>query len=276
MACGECGLGRMAEPEEILAAIEALVRAEARCRPARPGHQRPDARADRSRCASSATARPAGRAMPSPQRWRGSAPRPRWSPARPAIADPPGVHVRPGRDGGARCWPPASAALPVDVAVCAAAVADWRVAAQAAQKIKKRQRAADARAGENPDILATLSQAGNARPALVVGFAAETERVVEQRADKASGARAATGSSPMTSRRAPALSAATTTLVHLISAAGVEDWPELIEARSGRPAGRAHRRAFRRGAVSAHDGDRSHSAAGPRRGPSPARLRHGR
>ncbi len=73
------------------------------------------------------------------------------------------------------------AALPVDVAVCAAAVADWRPVDQRGQKIKKR-------AGEdppslimveNPDILKTLSQPGPMRPKLVVGFAAETENVAD-------------------------------------------------------------------------------------------------
>jgi phosphopantothenoylcysteine decarboxylase/phosphopantothenate--cysteine ligase len=72
------------------------------------------------------------------------------------------------------------AALPVDVAVCAAAVSDWRPADTADRKLKKNS---DGPPGlnltENPDILATLSQAGNQRPALVVGFAAETEDVID-------------------------------------------------------------------------------------------------
>jgi phosphopantothenoylcysteine decarboxylase/phosphopantothenate--cysteine ligase len=72
------------------------------------------------------------------------------------------------------------AALPVDVAVCVAAVADWRVAAPEEQKMKKKSGEAPAALAlvENPDILKTLAQAGPARPALVVGFAAETEAVV--------------------------------------------------------------------------------------------------
>ena len=93
--------------------------------------------------------------------------------------DPPGVHVRHVETAeqmltACREFPPA------DIAVCAAAVADWKVAAQAAQKIKKGSAPPKLELALNPDILATLSQAGNARPALVVGFAAETERVVEQ------------------------------------------------------------------------------------------------
>jgi len=98
-----------------------------------------------------------------------------------ALPDPPGVtavHVETAREMLDAC----RAALPVDVAVCAAAVADWRVEAAAPGKIKK---GADGgpptlRLVENPDILATLSAPDPARPVLVVGFAAETERVVEQ------------------------------------------------------------------------------------------------
>ena len=72
------------------------------------------------------------------------------------------------------------AALPVDVAIFAAAVADWRVANEGAQKLKKTS------AGmpplqliENPDILATVSKLGDKRPKLVIGFAAETEHLLD-------------------------------------------------------------------------------------------------
>src|SRR3546814_8816563 len=71
-------------------------------------------------------------------------------------------------------------ALPRDVAVCAAAVADWRVRKEARQKMKKNDGGPPTLAlAENPDILKTLAAAGNRRPALVVGFAAETERSEE-------------------------------------------------------------------------------------------------
>ena len=74
----------------------------------------------------------------------------------------------------------ASAALPADVAICAAAVADWRVAEAAEEKIKKRGGGAPALTLiENPDILKTIARRGSGRPSLVVGFAAETEDVVE-------------------------------------------------------------------------------------------------
>ncbi|NTU76920.1 MAG: bifunctional phosphopantothenoylcysteine decarboxylase/phosphopantothenate synthase, partial [Alphaproteobacteria bacterium] len=74
--------------------------------------------------------------------------------------------------------------LPFDVFVGAAAVADWRPANEAEDKLKKGT--ADVRIDlvENPDILATLSRAGAKRPCLVIGFAAETDHVEEQATEK--------------------------------------------------------------------------------------------
>jgi phosphopantothenoylcysteine decarboxylase/phosphopantothenate--cysteine ligase len=77
------------------------------------------------------------------------------------------------------------AALPADIAVCAAAVGDWRVEA-AAQKLKKDGSGAPPalHLTENPDILAEISKPGPLRPRLVVGFAAETEKLAEHAAAK--------------------------------------------------------------------------------------------
>jgi phosphopantothenoylcysteine decarboxylase/phosphopantothenate--cysteine ligase len=70
--------------------------------------------------------------------------------------------------------------LPVDVAVFAAAVADWRPDKPRANKIKKERGGAPAiHVVENPDILATVAHAKKARPQLVIGFAAETEHIIE-------------------------------------------------------------------------------------------------
>ena len=95
------------------------------------------------------------------------------------IADPHGVNVV--RVETAREMLSAvEQALPVDCAVFAAAVADWRVAQVGAQKIKKAKGPTPALAlTENPDILATISHLKDHRPRLVVGFAAETEKVIE-------------------------------------------------------------------------------------------------
>lgn len=93
---------------------------------------------------------------------------------------PPGVkliNIESARELLAACME----ALPVDIAVCAAAVADWRVDRESNQKIKKTADGAmpALKFTENPDILKAISNAGRDRPALVVGFAAETEKLIE-------------------------------------------------------------------------------------------------
>ncbi len=117
-------------------------------------------------------------------------------------------------------------ALPVDVAVCAAAVSDWRVAERRDQKIKKNGAPSSLALVENPDVLAMLSAAGNRRPALVIGFAAETENVVENAAAK----RTRKGCDWIVAND---VSSRTETFggdrnaVHLIFADGVEHWPAM-------------------------------------------------
>jgi len=97
-----------------------------------------------------------------------------------ALADPAGmrvIKVETAREMEAAC----RAALPADIAVCAAAVADWRAAEVAPQKLKKRAGEAPPalQFAQNPDILAGLGALGAERPRLLVGFAAETEHLVE-------------------------------------------------------------------------------------------------
>jgi phosphopantothenoylcysteine decarboxylase / phosphopantothenate---cysteine ligase len=96
-----------------------------------------------------------------------------------ALPDPPGVRtikVETAREMLSQV----EQALPVDVAVFAAAVADWRVAEAGAQKIKKGVAGPPKLSlRENPDILATIAHAKVRRPRLVIGFAAETENVIE-------------------------------------------------------------------------------------------------
>jgi phosphopantothenoylcysteine decarboxylase / phosphopantothenate---cysteine ligase len=142
-----------------------------------------------------------------------------------ALADPPGVtvvRVQSAREMLGAC----EQALPADIAVCAAAVADWRVEA-ATQKLKKKNSAPPAlKLVENPDILASLSRPGNRRPRLVVGFAAETEGVVEhareKRAKKGCDWILANDVSP-----AAGTFGGDANTVHVIDEAGVEDWPAL-------------------------------------------------
>ncbi|HML10582.1 MAG TPA: bifunctional phosphopantothenoylcysteine decarboxylase/phosphopantothenate--cysteine ligase CoaBC [Stellaceae bacterium] len=119
--------------------------------------------------------------------------------------------------------------LPVDVAVMAAAVSDWRVETEAAQKLKKDGKAPPLlRLTENPDILSTIAHRSNDRPTLVVGFAAETENVVANAVAK---------------RQRKAcdwilandVSLGTQTFggdentIHLVDAIGVEDWPVMTK-----------------------------------------------
>jgi len=112
------------------------------------------------------------------------------------------------------------AALPADVAVMVAAVADWRVD-PAPQKIKKGTAPATLTLVENPDILATLSHAAN-RPRLVIGFAAETERVVEHATAK----RARKGCDWIVANDVSGdVMGGDANAVHLVTADGVEDWP---------------------------------------------------
>jgi phosphopantothenoylcysteine decarboxylase/phosphopantothenate--cysteine ligase len=121
-----------------------------------------------------------------------------------------------------------AAALPVDVAVLAAAVADWRVAADASEKIKKDGAGAQALAlalVENPDILAGLARSDQ-RPALLIGFAAETENLLDNAraklARKGCDWIVANDVSPETG-----IMGGSHNRVHLVTASGVEDWPEM-------------------------------------------------
>jgi phosphopantothenoylcysteine decarboxylase/phosphopantothenate--cysteine ligase len=105
-------------------------------------------------------------------------------------------------------------ALPADAAVMVAAVADWRVEPQA-QKIKKRGEPPALSLSENPDILAELA-ASTRRPGLVVGFAAETERMLDHAAAK----RTAKGGADNS--------------VHLVTAQGVESWERMPKSEVAR------------------------------------------
>jgi len=124
-------------------------------------------------------------------------------------------------------------ALPVDVAVCVAAVADWRVET-AGQKLKKNGAAPPAlHLVENPDILAALSRPGPRRPRLVVGFAAETEQVrdhaVAKRARKACDWIVANDVS-VSGAVSGGVMGADTNQVLLVTAEGVQNWPLMPKA----------------------------------------------
>jgi phosphopantothenoylcysteine decarboxylase/phosphopantothenate--cysteine ligase len=119
------------------------------------------------------------------------------------------------------------AALPADIAICAAAVADWRATDQSPHKLKKQNQAeAELKLALNPDILATIAKPGGKRPHLVIGFAAETENLVENAITK----RRAKGADWIVANDVwPGTGAmgGDNTQVHLVTETGVEDWPPL-------------------------------------------------
>ena len=149
-----------------------------------------------------------------------------------AQPDPPGVtvmRIESARDMLAAC----EAALPADGAVCAAAVADWRTAREADQKMKKVPGALPAplELALNPDILATLSAAGPRRPRLVVGFAAETEQVVANAVTK----RAKKGCDWIVANDVSGdVMGGAENAVHLVTEGGVEDWPRMAKEEVAR------------------------------------------
>jgi phosphopantothenoylcysteine decarboxylase / phosphopantothenate---cysteine ligase len=115
-------------------------------------------------------------------------------------------------------------ALPADVAIFAAAVADWRTE-ETKQKIKKGNGSPKLSLVENPDILATVAARKSKRPKLVVGFAAETDNVVAYAKDK----RARKGSDWILANDVSAetgIMGGDHNKVHLVTAAGVESWPD--------------------------------------------------
>jgi phosphopantothenoylcysteine decarboxylase/phosphopantothenate--cysteine ligase len=120
--------------------------------------------------------------------------------------------------------------LPADIAICAAAVADWHVVNNSEQKIKKRDTGSVSilELNENPDILKTLSQLDSNRPDLVVGFAAETENLlnnaVKKRKNKGCDWILANDVSESTGTFG-----GENNLVHLITDKGHEEWPLMLK-----------------------------------------------
>jgi len=183
LACGETGSGRLAEPAEIIAAVVDFLEGQPVSKPlsgkkavvtSGPTYEP----IDPVRYIANRSSGKQGHAIAAALAAAGADVTLVSGPV--SLPDPMGVKVV--RIETARQMLDAVlAALPADIAGCAAAVADWRVAEDAGQKLKKDGSGviADLKLSENPDILATLSQKGPKRPQLVVGFAAETENVIE-------------------------------------------------------------------------------------------------
>jgi len=177
MACGEFGPGRLAEPPVILAAIAQALGAAGPLSgrhaivTSGPTHEP----IDPVRYLANRSSGKQGHAIAAALAALGARVTLISGPV--ALADPAGattIHI----ETAAEMLRAVEAALPADIAVCAAAVGDWRAAAAAPHKLKKDGGGAPAlHLTENPDILRQLSASGPQRPHLVVGFAAETENL---------------------------------------------------------------------------------------------------
>ncbi|WP_119273020.1 bifunctional phosphopantothenoylcysteine decarboxylase/phosphopantothenate--cysteine ligase CoaBC [Taklimakanibacter deserti] len=237
MACGEYGPGRMAEPAEILAAIEAyfaggalpLMGAGTGSRPlagrkvlitAGPTHEP----IDPVRYIANRSSGRQGYALAEAAVALGAETILVSGPVHLPI--PPGAQMMPV-ETAAEMLKTVEAELPADIAIFAAAVADWRVAAASGEKLKKGAGGLpDLKLAENPDILKTVAQAKSKRPKLVVGFAAETQNVVENAKAKL----AKKGCDLIVANDVSAdkgVMGGERNTVHLVSATGVESWPEL-------------------------------------------------
>jgi phosphopantothenoylcysteine decarboxylase/phosphopantothenate--cysteine ligase len=226
MACGEFGLGRMAEPKEIVAAIEAALTDQPR--PLAGKHVL-------------ITAGPTREAI-DPVRYisNHSSGKQGYAIAEAAVALgaqvtlvsgpvhvdlPPGVGLM-AVTSADQMLEAVQTALPADIAIFTAAVADWKVATVADEKIKKQANAAVPSISfvENPDILKTIATHRTQRPTVVVGFAAETEHVVEHAKAKLAKKHCDMIVANDVSAGEGVFGGDNNT-VHLVTASGVESWP---------------------------------------------------
>ncbi len=233
MACGEFGPGRMAEPGEILGHIITMLQPRAQPLAGRKvvitaGPTREPI--DPVRYISNHSSGKQGYAIARAAVELGAETVLISGPV--SLAIPPGVQMMPietAQDMLTAC----EGEMPADIAIFTAAVADWRVAGVAVDKLKKSAGKPPALSlAENPDILATIAR-GSPRPEIVVGFAAETERVTENAMEKlkkkscdlilANDVSAGSG-----------VFGGDRNKVHLISASGIENWPEMDKDEVGR------------------------------------------
>ncbi|MGL4525723.1 MAG: bifunctional phosphopantothenoylcysteine decarboxylase/phosphopantothenate--cysteine ligase CoaBC [Aestuariivirga sp.] len=230
MACGEFGPGRMAEPSEILAAIENLLTPGARLLAGRKvvitaGPTREPI--DPVRFISNQSSGKQGYAIAEAAVALGAEVILVSGPT--ALPIPPGAQLRPVETASGMLKV-CEEELPCDIAIFTAAVADWRVASVAGQKLKKGAVGPPAiQLAENPDILATIAQRKTARPTLCVGFAAETQDVIANAKSKL----ARKGCDLIVANDVSAgkgVFGGDRNEVHLVSAAGVESWPNLSKA----------------------------------------------
>jgi phosphopantothenoylcysteine decarboxylase/phosphopantothenate--cysteine ligase len=228
LACGEVGSGRMAEPMEIVAAIERCLSEDRRLAGRRALVTSGPTREaiDPVRYLSNHSSGKQGHALAAALAALGAETILVSGPTREMT--PAGVKLV-AVESAAEMLAATEANLPVDVAVMAAAVSDWRVEATSSQKLKKDGKGPPLlRLTENPDILSTVAHRSNDRPALVIGFAAETENIIANATAK----RQRKGCDWILAND---VSFGTDTFggdrntIHLVDAGGVEDWPVMTK-----------------------------------------------
>ncbi|TCL08602.1 phosphopantothenoylcysteine decarboxylase/phosphopantothenate--cysteine ligase [Shimia isoporae] len=225
MACGEYGPGRMSEPLEIVAAIEGAMKVGPLSGrrvlvTSGPTHEP----IDPVRYIANRSSGAQGTAIAEAMVAQGAEVVFVTGPAE--AGRPHGVHLV-EVETAQEMMQAVQGALPVDAAIFSAAVADWRVASASDSKIKKtKQGLPTLEFAENPDILATVSQMAMGRPKLVVGFAAETDDVIDnatsKRERKGCDWIVANDVSPETG-----IMGGTENAVTLISDSGAEAWPRM-------------------------------------------------
>jgi phosphopantothenoylcysteine decarboxylase/phosphopantothenate--cysteine ligase len=224
---GEAGTGRMSEPLEIVAAVESLLQPRGLLAgrhvlvTSGPTHEP----IDPVRYLANRSSGKQGHAIAAAAAAKGARVTLVSGPV--SLADPPGVaviHVETARE----MLKAVEDTLPVDVAIMAAAVADWRVESEAVHKIKKdgTGKVPPLLLAENPDILSTIAHLRQNRPALVIGFAAETDDLIANAEKKLKKKGAdwilANDVSPETG-----VMGGDRNTVRLLSASGIEEWPTL-------------------------------------------------
>ncbi|MGZ2256091.1 bifunctional phosphopantothenoylcysteine decarboxylase/phosphopantothenate--cysteine ligase CoaBC [Roseobacter sp. A03A-229] len=227
MACGEYGPGRLAEPMEILAAIEAHLAGgplsgKRVLVTSGPTHEPIDPVRYIANRSSGAQGTAIARALSA----LGAEVIFVTGPAE--VPPPDGVTVVPVETAH-QMLEAVQAALPVDAAIFAAAVADWRVQGASAHKLKKSKDGLPTLAfEENPDILKNISHLEAGRPALIVGFAAETDDVL----DNATAKRARKGCDWIVANdvsEASGVMGGADNTVTVIDGTSAETWPKMTK-----------------------------------------------
>ena len=228
MACGEFGPGRLADPEEILRSVKVYfgenspLAGRTALVTSGPTHEP----IDPVRYIANRSSGRQGHAIAAALANKGAKTTLISGPTN--LPDPAGVKVI-NIETAQQMLTACQKALPADVVVCAAAVADFRIATESNKKIKKiKGKTPVLKITENPDVLATISKANTSRPELVIGFAAETHDIIpnaqlklkDKKCDWLLANDVSEGSGTFGSEN---------NTVHLVTADSVENWPQMTK-----------------------------------------------